>query len=231
MMSSTNYNIPFDALGAGGLRSTSTNYGVEDTLSEFSSTTGENFASTNYAACVGYQCLSEAPFLNVAYAVQPTACDDTSASSPPYDIALGTLTTAAVTTATNRICVRVTSNGVGGVAVKVRSANAALKSASVPADTISSGTSTLTAGTSGYGYCSSSAQNGFTASAPYNGSCDTNTNHSVGGVSTNDETIWTATGPVNNAYGELLTKAAISATVPAHNDYQDTLTITVTGTY
>ncbi len=37
MMSSSNYRIPFDAVGGGGLRSTSTNYGIEDTLSEVSS--------------------------------------------------------------------------------------------------------------------------------------------------------------------------------------------------
>lgn len=231
MMSSTNYNIPFDAIGAGGLRSTSTNYGIEDTLSEFSSTSGENFASTNYAACVGYQCLSEAPFLNVAYAAQAAACDDTSATSPPFDVPLGTLSTSAVSTAANKICIRVTSNAGGGVVVKARSANAALKSASVPADMISAGTSTLVAGTAGYGFCSSNAQNGFTAVAPYNGSCNTTTNHAVGGVTTTDQTVWTASGAVNNAYGELLTKASISTTVPAHNDYQDTLTITVTGTF
>lgn len=231
MMTSTNYRIPFDAVGGGGLRSTSTNYGIEDTVAEFSSTTGEDFSSTNYAACVGYQCLAEEPFLAVNYAVQATPCDATSASSPPYAIPLGTLSTSSVTTATNRICVRVTANAGGGVVVEGRSLNAALESVSTPTSQIASNTATLTAGATGYGFCSSNAQNGFTAAAPFNGSCDTGSNHAVGGITVSEQTIWSSTGPVNNAYGELLTKAAISSTVPAHNDYQDTLIITVTGTY
>lgn len=230
-MSSSSYRIPFDALGGGGLRSTSTNFGVEDTLSEFASPTGEDLTSTNYAACVGYQCLNEAPFLSVNYAVQSSPCTDASASSPPYNIPLGTLSTSAVTTATDRICIRVTANAEGGIVVEGKSTNAALKSVSTPADLIASGTATLTAGASGYGFCSSNAQNGFTAAAPFNGTCDTSTGHSVGGIATTDQTLWSASGPVTNAFGELLTKAAISSTVPAHNDYQDTLIITVTGTY
>lgn len=231
MMSSTNYRIPFDAIGGGGLRSSSTNYGIEDTVAEFSSPTGEGLSSTNYVACVGYQCLAEEPFMTVTYAVQPTPCDVTSSSSPPYSIPLGTLSTSAVTTAANRICVRVTSNASGGLVVEGRSLNAALRSISTPGDQIASGTSTLSAGTSGYGFCSSNAQNGFTANPPYDGTCDTGSGHSVGGMATTDQTIWSAAGPVNNAFGELLTKASISSTVPAHNDYADTLTITVTGTF
>lgn len=231
MMSSSNYRIPFDAVGGGGLRSTSANYGLEDTVSEFSSPTGEGLSSANYLACVGYQCLDEDPFLSVAYAVQGTPCDGDSSSSPPYDVALGTLSTSSVTTAANRICVVVTANAEGGITVEGRSSNAALRSVSVPGDQVASADATLSAGTSGYGFCSSNAQNGFTAASPFDGSCDTSTNHAVGGITTADQTIWSASGPVNRAYGELLTKAAISSTVPAHNDYRDTLTITVTGTY
>ena len=231
IMSSSNYRIPFDAGGGGGLRSTSTNYGVEDTVSESSSPTGVGLASTNYAACVGYQCLNETPFLTVTYAIQGTPCTNSSASSPPYNVALGTLSTAAVTTSADRICVRVSANASGGVAVKGRSANNSLKSVSTPADLIASATATLSAWTTGYGFCSSQAISGFSAVAPYNGTCDTGSGHVVGGMALTDQQIWTATGPVSNAYGELLTKASISTTVPAHNDYQDTLTITVTGTY
>jgi hypothetical protein len=230
-MSSSSYRIPFDAIGGGGLRSTSTNFGIEDTVSEFASPTGEDLTSTNYAACVGYQCLNEAAFLSVNYAVQSSPCTDTSASSPPYDVPLGTLSPSAVSTAANRICVRVTSNAGGGVVVEGKSTNAALKSVSTPADMIVSATATLVAGTTGYGFCSSNAQNGFTAQAPYNGTCDTSTGHQVGGIATVDQTIWSSSGPVTDAYGELLTKAAISSTVPAHNDYQDTLIVTVTGTF
>ena len=231
MMSSSNYRIPFDAVGGGGMRSTSTNYGIEDTVAEFASPTGEGLTSTNYGACVGYQCLDESPFLSVTYAVQSSPCTDTSSSSPPYLIALGTISSSAVSTAANRICVRVTANAQGGISVEGRSVNGALKSTSTPADLIASGTATLAAGTSGYGFCSSNAQNGFSAVAPYNGTCNTGSGHVVGGMALVDQTIWSATGPVTNAYGELLTKASISTTVPAHNDYADTLIVTVTGTY
>lgn len=232
MMSSTNYQIPFDAFSDGGGHSTSTNYITEDTVTEQASPSGEGLSSTNYLACVGYQCLQEAPFLTVTYAVQGTPCTITSSTTPPYNVPLGTLSTSSVTTAASyRICVRVTANASGGVVVEGRSLNAALKSTSVPADTIPSATSTLTAGTRGYGFCSSQAVNGFTAHSPFNGSCDTSSGHAVGGITTTDQTLWSASAPVNNAYGELLTKASISATVPAHNDYVDTLTLTVTGTY
>lgn len=231
LMSSSNYRIPFDDLSGGGARSTSTNYIVEDTVSEQASPTGEGLSSTNYRACVGYQCLQEAPFLTVTFAVQQTPCTDSSTTSPPYNVDLGTITTSAVKTSSDRICVRVTANAGGGVAVKGKSQNAALKSLSVPTDAISSTSETLTAGDPGYGFCSSNAQNGFTAQSPFNGTCNTSTGHAVGGITTSDQNFWTSTGPVNNAFGELLTKAAISGTVPAHNDYRDTLTITVTGTY
>jgi hypothetical protein len=231
MMSSSNYRIPFDAVGGGGMRSESANFAIEDTVSEFASPTGEDLASANYAACVGYQCLAEEPFMAVNYAVQASPCTDTSASSPPYDVPLGTLSTSSVTTAANRICVRVTSNAEGGVVVEGKSTNAGLKSTSVPADIIASATATLTAGSTGYGFCSSNAQNGFTAVAPYNGTCNTGSGHQVGGIALTDQTIWSSTGPVNNAFGELLTKASISATVPAHNDYADTLIVTVSGTF
>ncbi len=229
-MSSTNYKIPFDAFSEGGARSTSTNFRAEDTVSENSSPTGENLSSTNFLACVGYQCLQEAPFLTVTFAVQSSPCTSTSSSSPPYAVPLGTLTSAAVSTGSNRVCIRAASNAVGGLIVSGRSVNGALKSISTPTDTIPSVTATLAAGTSGYGYCSSQAVNGFTAQSPFSGSCDTGSNHAVGAISTSNQTIWSASGPVNG-YGELLTKAAISGVVPAHNDYSDTLMVTVTATY
>lgn len=230
-MTSTNYKIPFDAFSGGGSLSTSTNYRLEDTVTEQASPTGENLSSTNYRACVGYQCLKEAPFLTVVYAVQSGACDGTSSSSPPYAVPLGTLTTASVTTGSNRVCVRVTTNASGGVLVNGKSTNAGLRSTGTPGDIIASGTESLTAANEGYGVCSSNAQNGFTALSPFNGTCNTGAGHSVGGLTTTDQTIWSINGPVNNAFGEMLTKASISGVTPAHNDYADTLIITVTGTY
>lgn len=232
-MSSTNYRVPFDAIGAGGERSTSTNYAVEDTIAELGTPTGEDLTSSNYRACVGYQCLSaEAPSLSVSYAVQSVPCTSGSASAPPYAVALGTLSPASVTTSADRLCVRVTSNVAGAIAVRAAGDNGALRSVSVPSDEIDSVTATLTAGVTGMGYCSSNAQNGFSAAAPFNGSCDLSTGHQVGEIpAATMRTIWTATGPVTDAFGELLTKAAVSSTVAAHSDYRETLTVTVTSTY
>jgi hypothetical protein len=229
VMTSEHYRVPFDAFSGGGERSTSAGYIVEDTISEVSSPTGEDLSSASYLACVGYQCLKEEVTLTVVYAVQASACDGTSASSPPYSVPLGVLSTGSVTTAANRICVRVSANAPGGEVVQIRSAG--LASSSVPGDAIPSNTATLVAGTAGYGVCSSNAQNGFSGTTPFNGSCDTTTNHAVGGLTTSNQTIWFAPGFVTNAYGELLTKASISSVTPAHSDYRDTLTLTVTATY
>ena len=232
VMTSTNYRIPFQALGGGGDNSTSSNYDLEDTLSELGmNATGEDLSSTNYLACAGYQCLLELGFLSVIFGVQSSSCSAGSTSTPPYNVALGTLSTSSVTTAANHICVTVTANAGGGVVVENKGANGALASSSVPADTIDSATTTLVAGTAGFGLCVTNAANGFSATAPYDGACDTSTNHAVGGIATVNQTILSATNPVSSAYGDILTKAAISATIPAHDDYVETLTLTVTGTY
>lgn len=231
-MSSTNYKIPFQALGGGGEYSSSTNYALEDTLAELGvQATGEDLSSTNYLACAGYQCLREQGFLAVAFAVQGTPCTAGATSSPPFEVPLGTLSPSSVTTAANHICVTVTANAGGGVVVEGTGANGALASLSVPADAIPSQTETLAPGDPGFGLCVANAQNGFSAAAPYDGSCDETTGHDVGAIQTSPQTILFAASPVNNAFGDILTKAAISNTIAAHDDYAETLTLTVTGTY
>lgn len=231
-MSSSNYQVPFQALGAGGGSGTSTNYESEYTLSEVgANATGEDLSSTNYKACAGYQCLREEGFLTVTFSVQGTACSPGDSSASPYTIPLGTLTTGAVSTASDHICVTVTANAGGGVVVENKGANGALKSTSTPADTIDSATTTLVAGTAGFGICVTNTGNGFSATAPYDGTCNTGAGHVVGGIATVNQTILTATNPVNQAYGDILTKAAISSTIAAHDDYGETLTLTITGTY
>lgn len=231
VMQSQFYRIPFDALGGGGGNSTSASFITEDTVSEIATPTGEDLTSANYLTCAGYECLKETVSLTVAYAVQTTACDATSVSTPPYSVPLGQLTTGAVTTGTNRVCVRVSANAPGGEIVQIRDANGGLASNAVPADKINAVSATLVAGTAGYGVCSSNVGNGFHASSPFAGICDTSSNHAVGALTTSDQIIWSAPAFVTNAFGEMLTKAAISNVTPAHNDYQDTITITVTGTY
>jgi len=106
-----------------------------------------------------------------------------------------------------------------------------LASVSTPADVIPSTTATLQPGTTGYGFCSFNAANGFTAAAPFDGACD-GTHHEVGAMSSTEQVVWSSgPTPLVDAYGDLLTKAAVSAVVPAHTDYEDTLTVIVTATF
>ena len=113
----------------------------------------------------------------------------------------------------------------------IRDTGAGLKSTSTPADRIASNSTTLAAGTAGYGVCVTNAASGFSAASPYNGSCDTGSNHAVGALTLLDQTILSASGPVSSAFGDILTKASISSTTVAHTDYVDTMTIIVTATY
>ena len=51
-------------------------------------------------------------------------------------------------------------------------------------------------------------------------------------MSSTEQVVWSSgPTPLVDAYGDLLTKAAVSAVVPAHTDYEDTLTVIVTATF
>lgn len=161
-------------------------------------------------------------------------------------VALGALTTGAVASSdvssVNHICIRGSTNGTGGAAITVLSANAALQSTSTPADTIPSSTATLTAGTVGYGLCVGSggsdtgidtttpAGASVTRNSPFDGTCTTS-GHAVGGVTASPQNLWTVSGPVQNAFGRVYVKAAIDGGTIAHDDYTDTLTFIMTATY
>jgi DNA-binding beta-propeller fold protein YncE len=188
------------------------------------------------------------PFLtfNAGSQAAATACDGTFSGSGGT-VALGTLSTGSVTSSdassVTHLCTRISTNASSGAAVSVKSANAGLKSTSVPADVISSATATLAAGTAGYGLCAGSAGGdsgrdtttpaGATPSrsSPFNGASCTSSGHDVGALTTSAQNIWTITGASQNAFARLYVKAAIGATTIAHNDYTDTLTFVGTGTY
>ena len=89
-MSSTNYKIPFDDLSGGGVRSTSTGYLLEDTVSEQATPSGEGLSSTNYKACAGFQCLQQEEFLTVTIATDTSPCTATTTGGT-FTVALGTL--------------------------------------------------------------------------------------------------------------------------------------------
>jgi hypothetical protein len=183
---------------------------------------------------------------NVGAQSSGTACA-TTFSGDGGTVALGTLTTGAVASSdansVNHICTRVTTNAGSGAAVSVSSANEALQSVGTPGDEIASGSATLTNGVSGYGLCAGSAGGDSgkdtttpvgtspTRVSPYNGASCTASGHDVGALTTAAQNVWTLSGASQNAFFRLYIKAAISGTVPAHNDYADTLTFVATGTF
>jgi hypothetical protein len=233
-MSSTNYKVQMDVLSIGGGRSTSTNFIVEDTIGEMA--TGENLASTNFKACTGYQCFQSTPYLSFTVKEGLTEGSATAGAG----VALGIIDLVSVKTSNgtsiNSIFISAESNAAGGNVITVRDAFTGLKRAST-ADTIASSTATLTAGSQGFGVCVfSTAQHAdsptsLAKAAPYNGSCNKTSNHAVGGVNTSNQNILTSSGPLKGGTSEILVKAARSSTNAAGNDYQDTLTFIMTGTF
>lgn len=170
----------------------------------------------------------------------------TGADTPaPYSVALGALTLGAVNhsdnSTVNSIYAQLDTNATSGGIVTVLSANAALKSAAVPSDTIPNAAGTMAAGTANYGLCvntvtAPSASSGtFQPSAPYNaGTCDpTGSANAVKTLSTVTPTsiLDSGTNAVTAGTAEILVNAAISATTAAHSDYTDTLTFVATGTF
>jgi YVTN family beta-propeller protein len=172
-------------------------------------------------------------------------CDETF-SGNGGTVALGTITTTNIASSdvngVNHICTRLSTNATHGSIVTVRSANAGLKSVSAPTDIIPSTTAVMAAGTANYGLCASDTVHGVgdtvptgtapIALAPFIASCPTDSaTGSVGALTTTPQTVWAVTGGVTNAFYNLVIKAAISSTTPAHNDYADTLTFIATGTF
>lgn len=183
---------------------------------------------------------------NVGAQAPAAATCDTTFSGSGGTVALGTLSVSAISSSdvggVNHICTKASTNAAGGVAVSVRSNNAALKSTSTPADTIPSATAAMAIGTANYGLCASNTVTGLTTTtpagnaptrlAPFNASCAADTAAgSVGALTTSAQNVWTTVGPVSNGFYDLVIKAAISGTTPAHNDYADTLTFVATGTF
>jgi hypothetical protein len=232
-MSSTNYKVQQDVISQGGGNSDSTNYKANDTLGDLS--TGENLSSTNYKSCAGFQCFgSNTPYITMSVKEGLTSPGTTGA-----DVALGTLTTSAVTTSDNTtinsIFIATESNANGGTIVTVADDNNGLKRIST-ADTIASATALLVPGTAGFGICVFSATQGgsspttFNAISPYASSCTTSA-HNVGLVSTTPNTVLSSTGKLLGGEAEIYVKAAISTTTAAGSDYADTLTFIGTATF
>lgn len=183
-------------------------------------------------------CITILPVLSFDLDTAVTSVD----TNAPYSVSLGVLSISDVkssgaTDNINMIMVEADTNAVNGVVVSVRNTNGAngLVSLSSPSDNIGSATATMSSGTENYGLCvitSSLLQ--FVRVSPYNtGSCATNSNtNDVKALTTTGESILSSSGsPVYGAYAEISVNGSVSAVTPAHNDYSDTLTFVVTGTF
>ncbi len=162
-------------------------------------------------------------------------------SSAPYSVPLGTLSTGSVTESNSSsirmIVIEGDSNALGGVVVTVKNTNGAngLVSTSVGTDKIPSATATMAAGTANYGLCvATSGLTGFSRSTGY--SSDTcalsSGTNGVRALSTTATSIVDSAGAaLVSGHAEVVVNAAISNVSPAHNDYSDTLTFIMTGTF
>ncbi|MDD5252220.1 MAG: hypothetical protein PHT12_06360 [Patescibacteria group bacterium] len=225
VMQSTNFKIQTDTISIGGGRSTSAGFVVEDTLGDLA--TGEDMASASFKGCSGFQCFQQSEYISFSVAAGTSA-----PGTVGQNVALGTISTSAVSTSNhssiNSIFITAGSNGSSSV-ITVRSTNAGLKSASIN-QTIASASTTLVAGTAGYGVCILSASQ-MTAQAPYDGTCNTTTGHQVGVVDNTSRAILSAASSFSSGSAEILVKAARSSTTPGAIDYADDLRFIMTATY
>lgn len=167
-----------------------------------------------------------------------TATTD-SDTDPAYAVPLGTLTTGSVTRSNgsiNSIWTDLEGNGNGGTVVTVQSGNGALKSASVPGDSIPSASATMAAGTANYGLCvawATASAGTLAASAPFDGAtCVDGAANTVGGLTTSPQVILDTAGEgIEGGRSQIRVNAAINSTTPAHSDYADTLTFIATSTF
>ena len=154
-------------------------------------------------------------------------------------VSLGTLTTGVVSTSDgagiNSIFLTAASNATNGIVVTVKGTNTGLQGTS--GGTIPTSSGALTAGSAGYGLCVFSTTQGgsspalFVKGATYDGACTKVNSHVVGSVTTTAQTMVSSSGALLGGSAEVLVKAAISATTPAGNDYQDVVTFIATGTF
>ncbi|MBP6994205.1 hypothetical protein KBB12_03110 [Candidatus Woesebacteria bacterium] len=152
-----------------------------------------------------------------------------SETAPPYEVAIGDLQAGTVTTASDKIWLDFETNAYNGGEVFVRDQYAGLLSAKT-AFTISSATANLAATSIGYGLQGSSATQTsggpFTLVTPYDGAGD-----NVGVVDTTFRTVLTSSAPLIGGRASLQTKAKITDTTPAAEDYVDTLTFIVSAVF
>jgi hypothetical protein len=232
-ITSTNFIIRDPIVGTGGGYGSSSNF---ELISAGNTTLSGVGTSTSFQTRYGFLYYSATSTLSTITFDIDTATSDTETSTP-YSVALGTLTTGSVTRSNgsvNSIWVDLDTNATSGAVVTV--ASALLKSASVPGDTISSSTTTMSAGTENYGLCvvaSPSAVSGtVNRVSPYDGTCVDGAVNGVGIIDATSRSILNSGGAgVTTGRAQIRVNAAISPVTPAHSDYTDTLTFIATGTF
>lgn len=153
-------------------------------------------------------------------------------TGPPYILDIGQLNPGSVTTATDKVWVSIDTNANTGGVIYVQGANTGLQSSSV-SHTISALSTDLAPGgvTEGYGVQNNSTTQTsggpMRSVSPYDGSGE-----NVGILDTAKRTIYDSTGaPVTNGRVSFKIKAKAASTTPAANDYSDTITVLVAGSF
>ena len=182
-----------------------------------------NFTETEYGPTA--TAATVAP--SITFDIDVSASDTETA--PPYNISLGNMLPATVTTTTDKVWVDIDTNANSGAMVYVRSANTGLSS-SYTGYTIASATADLSGASTGYGAQGSSvAQSSggpLSITAPYNGA-----GQNVGLIDTALRQVFSASAPITAGRGSFVLKAKSAAQTPAGGDYQDVLTIVAAGSY
>ncbi len=153
-----------------------------------------------------------------------------SESSPPYTLGIGSLSPGSVTTASEKAWIDFSTNANNGGFVSISGTNSGLASTTA-SHTITSATADLTAQPTGYGAISSSVDQTsggpMEALSPYNGA-----SNNVGVLDTTKRYIYdSSASPVTGGRVSFSLKAKASSTTPSANDYTDTLTVLVTGSF
>lgn len=155
-----------------------------------------------------------------------TGGGDPGSTAAPYSVAFGTVTPGSVSTASNNVWTRLTTNAEAGGYVYVYDQFAGLRSSNVNY-TISSATADLSVASEGFGLQGDSTNTGQTSGgpmtifSPYDGASS-----NVGLVSSTVRTIFTtSSSPIVSGKGVFVLKLKASNLAPAASDYADTLTV------
>lgn len=151
-------------------------------------------------------------------------------TSPPYILTLGNLTPGAVTTASDKVWISLSTNATNGGLIYILGTNTGLLSNSA-SYTISAVSNDLSSVSEGYGAQNNSVSQTsggpMEAITPYDG-----TGNNVGILDTAKRTIYdSSAAPVVNGRVSFTIKARASNTTPSANDYADTLTVLTTGSF